>query len=195
MLDAVLLACALNVHPVTMDAVVRVESGGNPIALHVNGLPGAQPHPTSEAATVSTARAFMAAGFNVDLGLGQLNSRNLPALGYTIEEALDPCRNLSGAARILTASYQKAAVQMGPGQPALLAALSAYNTGNFQSGFLNGYVAKYLQVPALQSVSSGGTPPTRPILATAVPSKPRPINPYVADILVSWSETPPAWSQ
>ena len=195
MLDAALLACALSVHPVTLDAVVRVESRGNPIALHVNGLPGAQPHPASVTDAAATARAFIAAGYNVDIGLMQVNSRNLPALGFTLEEALDPCRNVSGGARILAASYQKAVGQMGPGQPALLAALSAYNTGNFQSGFQNGYLAKYWPAPALQSASSVGIPPTRPISATTAPSRPRPINPYMADILVSWSEAAPAWSQ
>ena len=40
--------------------------------------------------------------------------------------------------------YKKAAKQMGEGQPALLAALSAYNTGDMQKGFKSGYVHKYL---------------------------------------------------
>ena len=40
LIPAALLACALNVHPVTLEAIVRVESGGNPLALNVNTLAG-----------------------------------------------------------------------------------------------------------------------------------------------------------
>ena len=196
MLDAALLACALQVHPVTIDKIVQVKFAGNPIALHVNNLRGAQPHPMSAADAATIARTYVAAGYNVDLGLGQLNSRNLPALGYTIEDALEPCLNISAGARILRAFYLKAAEQMGEGQAALKAALSAYNTGSFRRGFLNGYVAKYYsQAPAQAqlSVSSAVTPPTHPISATTAPSRPRPVNPLWADTRVSWSETPRQW--
>ena len=37
-LYAALLACAPNVAPVTLEAIIQVESGGNPLALNVNGL-------------------------------------------------------------------------------------------------------------------------------------------------------------
>ena len=53
---APLLACAANVAPVTLEVVVRVESGGNPLVLDVNGLVGPQPHP----ATVAIDRAASA---------------------------------------------------------------------------------------------------------------------------------------
>jgi len=194
MLPAALLACALTVHPVTLDAVVRVESDGNPVRVHVNRLRGWWPPPTTARDAAVVAHSFIAAGYSVDLGLMQVNSRNLSALGLTIEEALEPCRNLSSGARILTASYEKAAEQMGPGQPALLAALSAYNTGNFRTGFLNGYVGKYLQAPAPQSAASDGTRPMRPISATTASSRPHPVSPFLADTLVRWDETPTAWA-
>ncbi len=38
--------------------------------------------------------------------------------------------------------YARAVKRYGYGQRALLAAVSAYNTGNFQAGFKNGYVAR-----------------------------------------------------
>jgi type IV secretion system protein VirB1 len=77
-----------------------------------------------------------ARGYRVDLGLGQITDRNRPALGYTIEQVLgvDPavmCVYLARSARILAEAYGRAARIMGQGQPALLAALSAYNTGTF----------------------------------------------------------------
>ena len=38
LIPAALLACAPNIAPVTLEAVIRVESGGNPLALNVNGV-------------------------------------------------------------------------------------------------------------------------------------------------------------
>lgn len=49
MIPAALLACAPNVAPATLEAVIRVESGGNPLAINVNGLP-VQPAPAATAA-------------------------------------------------------------------------------------------------------------------------------------------------
>jgi type IV secretion system protein VirB1 len=152
MIAAALLACAANVAPVTLAAVIRVESGGNPLALHVNGLVGPQPHPTTVADAVNLAERAIRLGYTVDLGLMQVNSRNLAALGYSIRQVLDPCTNIRGGASILTADYAEATRSRGEGQAALEAALSAYNTGDFDRGFSNGYVSKYFgrgEVPAL----------------------------------------------
>lgn len=152
MLAAGLLACAMNVHPVTTDAVARVESGGNPLALHVNGLRGRQPRAETVAEAASIAESYIRRGFNVDLGVMQVNSRNLPALGLSTEQALDPCTNVRAGGLILAAGYARAVGIYGEGQPALRAALSAYNTGSLSRGFANGYVARYLEpggVPAI----------------------------------------------
>jgi type IV secretion system protein VirB1 len=152
MIAAALLACAANVAPVTLAAVIRVESAGNPLALHVNGLMGPQPDPTTVADAVNLAVRAIHLGYSVDLGLMQVNSRNLAALGYSISQVLDPCTNIRGGARILTADYAEAMRSRGEGQAALEAALSAYNTGDFDRGFSNGYVARYFQrdeTPAL----------------------------------------------
>lgn len=189
MISAVLLGCALNVSPVTLEAIAKVESGGNPIALNVNRLPGQQPHPASVADAVRIAESYIMRGYSVDLGLMQVNSRNLPALGYTIGQVLDPCTNIAAGGRILTANYADAARRLGEGQPALQAALSAYNTGNFSAGFRNGYVAKYIGaggVPAL----AGGVRQAAASLAAAgkpVASKARP-SPYTADIAIDFKE-------
>src|SRR5207248_11597088 len=136
-----LLACAPNVAPVTLEAIIQVESGGNPLALNVDGLHVqlAAPRDANEAAEIAS--RYIAAGYSVDLGLMQVNSRNLPALGYSIEQVLEPCTNIRGGSIILTADYAEAARTHGEGQPALQAALSAYNTGSFHRGFANGYVA------------------------------------------------------
>ena len=164
--------CAPTVHPYTMQQVVRVESGGDPLALHVNGLAAnRQPKPSSTAEAVAAARMFIATGFSVDLGLVQINSRNLPSLHLTIQQVLgtDPatmCANLAGGARILTSNYVSATLRFEPGQPALKAALSAYNTGTFDKGFANGYVARYFSVPSV--VVPTATPTAPRIISVAV---------------------------
>jgi len=125
MITAALLACALNVAPSTMAAIIQAESGGNTLALHVNKFTGPQPHAATIQEAASIARKFIAAGYTVDLGASQVNNRNLLALGYTIEDALDPCSNIRGGAAILTADYAAAAERLGEGQRALLAAITS----------------------------------------------------------------------
>ena len=91
MIPAAVLACAPNVAPVTLEAVIRVESGGNPWAINVNGL-RAQPAPAASAAEAARmAESYILRGYSVDLGLMQVNSRNLVALGTT---TLDDARDL-----------------------------------------------------------------------------------------------------
>jgi len=205
-IPATLLACALNVSPVTLDAVARVESGGNLLALNVNRLLGPQPRPASVADAVRIAESYIALGYSVDIGLMQVNSRNLPALGDTIEQVLDPCTNIAAGGRILTANYADAARRMGEGQPALQAALSAYNTGNLSAGFRNGYVARYVGpggVPALAggvrqvaaSMTAAGRPVAPPLAfhrpgpAEPWPTPPKaPPSPYTADIAIDFKE-------
>jgi len=53
------------------------------------------------------------------------------------------CANLRAGNTILTQAYGRAVGRYGEGQEALKAALSAYNTGKFATGFTNGYVARY----------------------------------------------------
>ena len=184
MIAAALLACALNVAPVTLEAVISVESGGNPLALNVNHLEGRQPHASTPDEAAKLAQQYIDAGYSVDIGLMQINSRNLSGLGYTVEQAFDPCTNIRGGATILTADYLKASQRFTPGQPALQAALSAYNTGTFWRGFENGYVAKYYGRATIPSATL-----IAPIAATTTVSQAPPvqataINPYTADITV-----------
>ncbi len=150
MLAGALLACAVMVHPTTLDAIVRVESHGSASAIHVNGLSDKeQPHPLNSTDAAAIARRYIAAGKSVDLGLMQVNSRNLAGLNLTIEQVMDPCTNLHAGGTILAAFYSKAAQHYGQGQSALIAALSAFNTGDEWLGIRNGYVSKYFTVPAI----------------------------------------------
>ena len=132
--------CAPTVAPETVLAIVQTESSGEQFALNVNG--GRQPaRQTSAADAAATARRYVAAGYSVDLGLGQINSRNMRWLGLTWETVFDPCTNVAALGRVLTTNYNAAKAGRDP-QAALRVALSMYNTGSQTRGFRNGYVAK-----------------------------------------------------
>ena len=141
LLGIVLTTCAPAVHPATLRAIIAVESGGDPLAVHINGGPRVHPRTLTDASAL--ARAAITAGYSVDLGLMQVNSRNLAVLGTSIDAMLSPCANVHAGATLLADAYDAAMPVYGAGQPALRAALSAYNTGDFARGFGNGYVARY----------------------------------------------------
>lgn len=130
--------CAPYVAPTTVAAIIRTESRGKPLALYVNGA--RQPKPQrSVAEAVATARTYTAAGYSVDLGLGQINSRNMARLGLTWNTVFDPCTNIAALGRVISENYAAALVGREP-QTALRIAFSLYNTGSRTRGFRNGYV-------------------------------------------------------
>lgn len=135
--------CAPNVAPETVQAIVRVESGGNPYAIGINGPHHLKQQPQTAQEAIRWTRHYMNLGYSVDLGLMQVNSGNLKGLGLNLNQLFDPCTNLKAGSRILSRGYAGAVKRYGTGQTALKAALSAYNTGNYEKGFQNGYVAKY----------------------------------------------------
>ncbi len=124
-----LQACAAGVSPRTLAAVVSVESGGWPLTIHDNTA-GRSYTFSSRTGAVATATALLAAHHNVDLGLAQINSANLPGLGLTPAALFDSCTNLRAGATILERAYLAAARRFGGGQLALRFALSAYNSGS-----------------------------------------------------------------
>jgi len=136
--------CAPWVAPQTLEAIVRTESGFRPYAIGVNKGFRLIRQPVSREEAIVTARWLIGNGYNIDLGLGQINSANLTRLGLSVEDAFDPCRNLAASATILGENYRSARQQATDDQQALRAALSAYNTGSFSRGFSNGYVQKVL---------------------------------------------------
>ena len=137
-----LAACAPYVAPATLEAVISVESGGNPLAIHVNHGPNPPAAHTLKEAAAKAAH-LIGQGYSVDLGLMQVNSRNLVALGYSVEDMFNSCTNVEAGATILTEDYARAVLSATPGQPALRVALSLYNTGSPVDGFANGYVSRY----------------------------------------------------
>ncbi len=134
------LQCAPTVAPETVIAIIQTESRGHAFALNVNGArqPGGQ---SSAETAAATAKRYVAAGYSVDLGLGQINSRNMHWLDLTWETVFDPCTNIAALGQVLTHNYNSVKAGRDP-QTALRIALSMYNTGSQTRGFRNGYVAK-----------------------------------------------------
>lgn len=150
-ITALALQCAPTVAPETVAAIVQTESRGHAFALNVNGArqPGRQ---SSAVKAAATAKRFVAAGYSVDLGLGQINSRNMRWLGLTWETVFDPCTNIAALGKVMTSNYNAVKAGRNP-QTALRLALSMYNTGSQTRGFRNGYVAK-----VVRNAGIAGTP-------------------------------------
>lgn len=156
--------CAPGIHPITLSAVVRHESSGNPYAIGVNGGARLARQPRTREEAISTARMLQRQGVNFDSGLGQVNVRNIGWLGVSIAELFDPCVNLRSAATVLSDCYGRATKARLAGQAAVHAALSCYNTGSLTKGFSNGYVAK---VAAKAGAAPSWSPPkAAPIAAS-----------------------------
>lgn len=143
--------CAPGIDPVTMQAVVRAESGGNPYAIGVSGGRLARQPRTLEEA-LATAGALERAGWNYSVGLAQVNRSHFAGYGLTGAAAFDACRNLRAGADILARCYARAARHGRPGQTALRDSLSCYASGNFQTGYRMGYVQRVVMHVAQASV-------------------------------------------
>lgn len=131
-----LLACAPTVDPVTMSAIVKQESAGHPWSINDNNGKKSYRLKTREEAVLK-ATELISAGHSVDMGLAQINSKNLRWLGLSVAQVFDPCTNVSAGAKVLTQGYQKTG--------SLQAALSMYNTGKQNSPRGQAYARQVLR--------------------------------------------------
>lgn len=136
------------VHPATASAIIKNESSYNEAALNINtrGISfeklGLQKPKTVEEA-IRAAEILIESQVNFDAGLMQINSTNFKFYKLSVKDVFDSCKNILVGTDILKRFYNQSAKRLGPGQEALKAALSAYNTGNDRAGFENGYVEKF----------------------------------------------------
>jgi type IV secretion system protein VirB1 len=128
-----------------IEAIIRTESGFNPLAMNVNRGFKLVRQPATRNEAEDWARWLLANGYNFDAGLMQINSANWKKLGLTPETVFDLCENIRAGAKLFSESYSRAAASFGPGRDSLVSALSAYNTGDFTSGVHNGYVSTVVQ--------------------------------------------------
>ncbi|MDR2990706.1 MAG: lytic transglycosylase domain-containing protein [Burkholderiaceae bacterium] len=150
--------CSPQIAPVTLAAIVQHESGGNPLALHDNTA-GASYWPQTEAEAIALAKSLMALGHSVDLGMGQINSRNLSWLGQSAETIFKPCANLAAMQGVLLAAWR----QSGGSLPNTL---SIYSTGKINSLGLNYTAAIYAQAD-----SALGAPRSAPVVPAIADGK------------------------
>ncbi|MFC6523146.1 lytic transglycosylase domain-containing protein [Undibacterium arcticum] len=151
-MDALMQRCAPQVHPKTLSAIVHTESRGRAFVISDDGpmgLPWAERKlmlrsydPSTKDEAANLVESLTAQGHMVGIGLTQLSSRHLKRFGISVQTALEPCDNLRMGAQVLTEFYAEALKKYKNPEQALLAAISAYNTGNFENGFGNGYVQK-----------------------------------------------------
>lgn len=152
-----LMTCPnLAVSPDVMRHLVNVESSHNPYAIGVvNGQLQRQPENLAEA--VATAQMLEAEGYNYSVGVAQINRANFAKYGLdTYEKAFDACLNLAVGSRILADCYSSAGQDWGK-------AFSCYYSGNFVTGFRDGYVQKVYESISrgLQSAQTSPIPLTK----------------------------------
>jgi type IV secretion system protein VirB1 len=131
-----MLACPnLAVSPAVMQHIVHVESSANPYAIGVvGGQLERQPRNLAEA--LATVQMLDTRGYNFSVGLAQVNRANLGRYGLdSYQKAFSACANLSAGAHILADCYASARGDWGK-------AFSCYYSGNFTTGFRDGYVQK-----------------------------------------------------
>ena len=138
-----------------MHHVVRVESSYNPYAIGVvGGRLVRQPKNLPEA--LATVRMLEGRGFNFSIGLAQVNRYNLDKYGLdSYEKAFEPCANLKAGSRILAECYQRAKGDWGK-------SFSCYYSGNFSTGFRQGYVQKIYA--SLRQERAGDAAPGSPAI-------------------------------
>lgn len=163
-------------HSSIIKAIVRVESGGDPWAININkkGVRLLAKPKTKEQAQ-AWIDWFVKNNYNIDIGIAQINIKNIQKLKINPSDFLDPCLNLKVAGQILLANYKNSAKYANNSDDAVKLAISAYNTGNFRSGFDNGYVGKvmvkYYDKNGDKILASNNKSNTPPIIVEQVASK------------------------
>ncbi len=133
--------CGPAVDPSLTQAIIKVESGGNPYAIGDNTARRSY-FPVSKSDAVQLAGYLLSQGHNLDMGLMQINSCHLGEKGLSLDVLFDPCANVNFGAGLLADYFR-----MHSGDPdktqVLFKALSAYNTGSVWRG--PGYINRILE--------------------------------------------------
>jgi type IV secretion system protein VirB1 len=151
-------SCAPHAAPNTMLAVATTESALHPYAISVNrpkqiarviGMPNRQiqfaRQPRSKQEAIQWMRWLLNHGVTVSVGLLQVNTENAGLFHLGPVQLFEPCTNIAVGGSLLAQAYASR-TRIAPNDPyALLYALSIYNTGTYDLGFENGYVAEVLK--------------------------------------------------
>jgi type IV secretion system protein VirB1 len=100
-------------------------------------------------------------GYNYSLGVAQVNRANLGKYGLdSYEKAFEYCPNLTAGSQILAQCYASAGKDWGK-------AFSCYYSGNFTTGYQDGYVQRVFNSMAKSGMIAGA--PAIPLQATRIP--------------------------
>jgi type IV secretion system protein VirB1 len=174
-LAALLQTCAPSVAPSTMSAIVRVESGGNPLAIGDIST-GRSYAPRTYADALSTAKTLIARGHSVDVGLAQINSGNFASYHTNAAQVLFPCQGLIIGSAILANAYRWSSVTFADPRRALCGAVSSYNTGSLFDGaaYVKKVVAQADRTPFVPSIDLLRSAPVIAATPASIVSSPKP---------------------
>lgn len=132
--------CAPQIAPENLAAVVSIESGFQPFAIRINSDHPLAEQPRTRDEAIETATILIAAGHDVDLGLGGISSGNLGRLGLSVGDTFDFCLNLKASAALLDGYYQ-IALQGGAttAQAEAVMLRSYFGNGDASAGEIVGY--------------------------------------------------------
>ncbi len=167
-LDHLIQTCATNVNAKTMAAIIKIESNNHPFTIYDNDTGKSYILKTKED-TIQRAHDLITKRHNIDIGLAQVNSANLKHLNLSIQQAIDPCSNITAGSNILNSFYLRAKYKFSNHEEALFRSLSAYNSGSFYKGIK--YASKVFTHAGydMQALQITGY-----------------ISPYKAPVMVSW---------
>jgi len=143
--------CAYKVSVNTMLAIIKTESGGNPLAININGRVKLKYQAHSLSQATQWVDYLEGHNYNFDIGLMQVNIKNVHKYGFHASDMLDSCRNLLIGSKILHKNYINVLAITPNKSDALYKAISAYNTGNYHAGMDNGYVMKVVHNALMSS--------------------------------------------
>ena len=145
-------------HPIGYKLIRREQAvvDGKVVTRKVVSFLQTQPKSVGEA--IEWARYLQREGFEFDAGPAQVHSTNFARYGLTAESVFDPCTNIAVGAQILTDCYARAYARFRNEGRALTAAISCYQSGNFETGFSTGYVKKVLAAPTGPGAVAGRQP-------------------------------------
>ncbi|KPU89207.1 lytic transglycosylase domain-containing protein [Xenophilus azovorans] len=139
---ALIEQCAPQVSPVLMQALVRTESGGRPLAIGMDRAQGSVKQPQTLEEAVAMAKGLAAAGRKFSVGLAQIHVSNVSLYGMSWEQAFDACQNLTVGQKILWNFFHRATASGYTGVAAIWAALRGYNSGGADRTISDDYASR-----------------------------------------------------
>ncbi|GAA5107321.1 lytic transglycosylase domain-containing protein [Bartonella jaculi] len=139
-------AYAHAIRPTTLSAVVMPESCSHIYAIGFKDNYKLSHQPFMLKEDVATTKQLKQNGHNFDMGLGQINARNLEWFSMSLSNLFYPCKNLKAMQTALVCCYEHcyehAVSKNSSEQTTLQTALSYYDTADFKNGSANAYEQK-----------------------------------------------------